>query len=269
VELLVVVAVIALLIGILLPALAGARGAAIQLKEANNFKQIGLANAAYCDTTGRYLNTRTKLTETGANYRMRWRAVVGLWDYTDHNREIFISPGGAQKGVSFSTNPAAVKYISGADIRPCAKVKDNDIEKYILTKDKKLITYDTKTFAYDWKTDIVNEYWVNDSKIGLNFKGTTPENYDGPTSVKDSGVAGRLVGNMLHPDAVVLFANSEFGDVNQFPDAYPLYKLGNFFLMGDYSVIQMLPAQFLGRDKYGSEAPFYNWGHFYHTFSQN
>lgn len=268
VELLVVVAIIALLIGVLLPALAGARNAALQAQEANNLRQIGIANAAYTNTTGRFLNTNNKQTDS-VGRQLRWRAVIGLWDYCEQNREMFLSPGLARKGYSMSSNPLTIVAL-GNFVRPCAKVLNNDVDKYMRTRDESLISYDLTTYKYDWTQDLVNEYWVNDSKISYKdqrYK-NLPQGYSGPTSYKDSGIAGRRIETVRHPDAVVLFAMMDF-DQTKLPDSYPIYKSGGYFLMGDYSVIQMAPEKAAGPDQYGSVPNFYNWGHYYNMPGQN
>ncbi len=251
VELLVV---IALLVGILVPALANARKAAVQVQEASNLRQIGIAYAGYINITERYLYPNTN---KGVTLLTRWKVIPGLWAYTDGNREIFFSPGFAQRGLGFTHNPSIVSKISNV-VRPCAKLKNGDIDEYIRRHDDSLITYDKTTFDYDWRTDLVCEWWVNDSGFDPNS----------PSSIHDSGIAGRRVSTVRHPDEVVLVTESDEPYKNpkeeQFlKDFYPLFKNGNYFLFGDYSVRQVSVEDSHGSDKYNSAPDWWNWGHFY------
>lgn len=70
VELLVVIAVIALLVGILLPSLAGARGTAVRMEGATNIRQLQMANSMHADDhAGRMLPASVDIATTNLH---RW-----------------------------------------------------------------------------------------------------------------------------------------------------------------------------------------------------
>ncbi len=196
VELLVVVAVIALLIGVLVPALAGARNAAVEMQEANNLRQIGIAYGAYVNDTDRYLNTWHSM---GANGRRdRFRAILGLYPYVDGNREIFLSPSAGRIGKSF-TDPVNVLAYQNAGALHCAKLKTN-VEDYLQSKDNTQITF-AKDGVYDYKNDLVLEYIVNDSRLKDATGRDIPFHQLGRlnASIKQPGIAGRRFGTVMHP----------------------------------------------------------------------
>ncbi len=258
VELLVVIAIVAILVGVLLPALAGARDAAIEMQDTNNLRQIGIAYAAYMNDHERYLKTlRPKLP---VKVIERWRAVVGLYEYLDESKEVFISPSSARNGLLVIDKENIFQLEQGA-VYPATKVKDG-IESYLADRDETRFSYDPqKNYSID--DDIVNDYWVNDSQVSVPTGGSSFVPWDGvgdvTVSIRATGISGRRVGTVKHPDTVVLFAN--------FYDKIPRYRGGNYFLMGDQSVTWLREAEYTGPDKYGSTELFYNWGHFYPNYS--
>lgn len=234
-----VIAVIAILIGVLLPALAGARDAALELKDTNNLRQIGIATATYMLDYERYINVIEQ--RPVPNGRARWRAVPVLWEYVDGKKEIFISPTSGPLGLSVLNQELNVKMLTGR-IFPCAEITGG-LEKYLDKRDDSLVVYH-KNGIYDIDKDFVNDYWVNDSQVGTEHPG-----------LDDPGICGRRIGTVRHPDTVVLFANSI--------DWIPRYRNGIYLLFGDQSLRWMDIAEYTGRDKYYSSHPFYDWGHFY------
>ncbi|MEX0775862.1 MAG: type II secretion system protein [Phycisphaeraceae bacterium] len=94
-ELLVVISVIAVLVGILLPALAAARNRAKQTQCSANLRGIGQATANYAYDSGEYMPfPNSKSREIGASYYWKgggwlynWRRLEDSFGISDHNAD--------------------------------------------------------------------------------------------------------------------------------------------------------------------------------------
>jgi prepilin-type N-terminal cleavage/methylation domain-containing protein/prepilin-type processing-associated H-X9-DG protein len=92
VELLVVIGIIALLISILLPSLAAARGAASSIKNLSNLRQLGIGLDLYkLEYRGYYPRHSSIASETTGISRPRTRWVDDIYPFM-HTTEVYISP---------------------------------------------------------------------------------------------------------------------------------------------------------------------------------
>ncbi len=110
IEVLVVIAIIALLIGLLLPAVQKARGAAVRIQSTNNLKQIGLATQNFANTNDDYLPSLTGY--NAFSRRTEFSLFVSLMPY--------IEQGNLFRAYQdhFGTNSAGSEYVINVYISP-------------------------------------------------------------------------------------------------------------------------------------------------------
>lgn len=231
VELLVVLAIIALLMSMLLPGLSGARQSARALACQMKLKTIGGAIRAYLDEQGEGEQVFLDLYPRAVTLRDRWNAMVLLQPHL---------PVPAENG-AFEC-PSASGITSVRDLSNRQTLARRGI-------------YHEFDYDHDGVLE-ATEFWFNDSRSA------TYEDLFGPRARnprKPLGVSGQDLSRLDHPESIVWAADGI--------DWVPRHRGTTHMLMGDLSlsVRALRPREYLNaesRGPWGEPGPFYNWGHY-------
>lgn len=245
VELLVVVAVIALLMSLLLPALGKARQTGQNISCQSNLRQMGIATTMYLNDQGddpAFLPTRITL-PTGNTIYARYRAIELLDQYMEGNRDAFLCPSAS--GVTSVLDPYNLEVFDES-ATVAAKDVNND-------------------GRYEKHIDLINEYWVNDSRVG--------ETANVGGSRRHYGFSGQKIKLIRHYNEAILFMDAvdwiprHFGRGVQNTGANAaLNQTGRVnALMGDLRVNAYTRFELFSADRYGSFADPWSWGNHYPT----
>jgi len=235
IELLVVISIIALLVGLLLPALGQARNSARDLLCTTNMRQIGIGIQYYIndqkESTARFLNIRPR----NINVRDHWNAVVQL-------EEILGSPPSVENGVFVGATQNPVFLC------PAARGVTSVLDPQTRADMESAAIFNVRDANMDGVLDYITEYWFNDSRPGRFASG------------HPYGMSNQLVQGVAHMEEAVWIADAV--------DWIPRHNGKTRFLFGDSSLrIETLSPNIydeaLVQDPYGAPGPFFNWGHYY------
>lgn len=249
IELLIVIAIIALLMGLALPSLKGARQTARTVICQSNLRQLGIATQGYFD------NQKAP----------RWYDLRKSPDpsFPVNGAELF------QINVIPPLQPFLNESGNAAFVCPSAKGTNSDIRDYKVAIG---LQFASRFFTWPAVTPqvpnpdftLLSFYWFNDSAIELDQSGRPKKG--------GSGVAGRRLSEIRHMDAMTWATDCYDERPRHNPSkAKPPIESGrdgaNNFLLGDNSV-RNLPRETYNftPDRYGSNDGnrcFIGWGHSY------
>lgn len=250
IELLIVIAIIALLIGLALPSLAGARKTARTVICQSNMRQLGIATQGYFD------NQKAP----------RWYDLRKSPDpsFPVNGAELF------QINVIPPLQPFLNESGNTAFVCPSAKGTNSDIRDFKVAIGLQLAS---RFFTWPIATPsnptpdfmLMSFYWFNDSAV-------TQKDAQGNPKRGASGVAGRLISQIRHMDAMTWATDCYDERPRHNPSkAKPPIEAArdgaNNFLFGDNSVRNVPRETYNWKpDRYGSNADnrcFIGWGHAY------
>jgi prepilin-type N-terminal cleavage/methylation domain-containing protein len=270
IELLLVIAIIATLVSILLPALGQARLAARNVVCQSNLRQLGIAIQGFLDEQKDPRFMRMERMLGGRPLRWQVAAVGALQPFLGGNKDPeFRLPNGQPNDVALMAHEGTVP-VQQQDAFVCPEarglksVRDTQNIAWWSAGDPRI--YATP-FPQVRSSDVpivrFTEYWFNDSAAQ-------------PNGV---GVSNQLMRRIRFPNAVVfatdaldpfprhigrtLYRESSEGAAAVVDEDRGTQSAGqNNFLFGDLAVKSItFQKYYLQGDAYGAPAPFWNWGH--------